>query len=132
MSATTLHATTKHCRALLDADAASVTRQLEAHHASVLASLHPHLDALYRDLEAHRKTLTDGAVVSLSWLVEQGRLKRIKALVAQHIDAYTQFASHVIGQSQHQALALGKQAAQAQLTHVLDSQSIAEAHPAKL
>lgn len=132
MTATDLHATTRHYRALLHADAQTLTHQLETHHASVLASITPTLDALYHELDAHRATLEADAVVSLAWLMERNRLQTVKRIVTAHIDAFGQFARSVIGQSQHQALALGTQAAAAQLATTTIGHAAQTAPPGKL
>lgn len=107
-------------RSQLVTQAATVEHTIQAAHSHMLASVQPHLEALYKLLRAAYES---GQKLALHWLYISNRLQAIKHIVSQSV---AQFASSAQSQSiglQHAAIALGGKAALAQLNSIDPSQT---------
>jgi SPP1 gp7 family putative phage head morphogenesis protein len=119
MTATSrLQQTITDFRQRLLANEARAVHVLDAAYRGVLGTIQPHLDALYREIDAK---LQANEAIPLSWLYEQGRLNAIKQFISSQVDHFGTMALMTATQLQHQGLALGQQAGMALLNATVPS-----------
>jgi len=106
---------TAHYRALLLHRELVAEHQIALAHARATAAIQPHIDALMKELADKQATLEEGEKLPLTWLYEQHRLSRLKAVIAAHIDTFAGQAHAAAAQAQQQGAQLGEQAAHTQL-----------------
>lgn len=89
---------------------------LNAFHVQTLAAIQPALDRLYKQMT---DALADGEQLSVSWLMEAGRLEIIKKLISGQIDQFGALALATTGRIQQGSVLLGQDAALAMLRSTL-------------
>jgi SPP1 gp7 family putative phage head morphogenesis protein len=89
---------------------------LEAAYQHVLTAIQPKLDALYNQMVEAR---AGGEQIPLYWLYEANRLQSLTSFIENQVQHFGAFTQSQVTQLQHQAVALGADAAQDQLQATL-------------
>lgn len=99
-------------RAQLQRNDAEAEHALEVAYQHALKAVQPQIDHLMQQIEQARAA---GEDVNLAWLLQGKRLEHLQNFLSNQINHFGQFAKMTTEQLQHEAAALGQEAAQAHM-----------------